>query len=97
LHFLAERPDFCVAPKNGLTIRPRKPRSNFAGLSDDRVARRLIAQVCPLKVEGVSTVDADACHHIGSRAPERGFGTLITIHVEEGNLVVRQDHGLVTC
>src|SRR5438874_1886447 len=56
LPFLAKRPDFCVAPKNGLTIGPGKRRGNLAGVADGRASRRLIAQVRPLKVEGVSAL-----------------------------------------
>src|SRR5262249_29255781 len=95
LHFLTQRPDFCVAPKDGLTIGPGKRRSNPAGVPNDRAGRALITQVGPLKVEGVSVVDANACHHVGSRAPKRGFGALVAINVEEGDLFARQDHGLV--
>src|SRR5262245_45982094 len=71
LHFLAERPDSFVASKDGLTVGPRKRRSHGTGSSDDRAGRGFIMQVGPLKVEGVSAVDADACHRVGSRAPER--------------------------
>src|SRR2546430_13726886 len=97
LHFLAQRLDLCVTSKDGLSIGPRKRWSNVAGVSDDRAGRRLIAQVCPLQVEGVAAVDADACQRVGSWAPERRFRTLVAIDVEEGDFVARQNHGVVTC
>src|SRR5205823_6048136 len=79
LHSLANYLDFCVAPKDGLTIGPGKRRRNLACLSDGRTGRRLIAQVRPLQVEGVSVMDPDAGHRVGSRAPERKFGALVAI------------------
>ena len=97
LHFLAQRLNLGVTSKDGLSIRPGKRWSNGAGVSDDRAGRGLIAQVGPLQVQGVSTVDADARQRLGGRASERRFSTLVAIHVEEGELVACQDHGLVPC
>src|SRR4051794_38735946 len=84
LPLLAQRPDFYVASKDGLTIGPGKWRSRRAGGSDHHAGRRRIAQVGPLKIQGVYTVDADPCQRVGRRAPERRLGTLVAIHVEEG-------------
>jgi hypothetical protein len=37
-----------------------------------------------LQVEGVSVVDPDARQRVGSRTPEREFGPLVAVYVEEG-------------
>src|SRR5437667_8360143 len=92
LRFLAQRPDFCVAPKNGLAIGPRKRWNHLTWFADGRAGGRLIAQVRPLKVEGVSVLDPDAPHHIGSRASERRLGTLVTVDIQEGDFFAREDH-----
>ena len=97
LCFLAKRPDFCVAPKDGFTVGPRKRRSHLAGVADYRASWRFIAQVRPLNVEGVAVLDPDTSHRVGGRAPEGKFGALVAIHIEEGDLFARQDHGLATC
>ena len=57
LHLLANRPDFCVAPKNGVTIGPWKRRSNLAGVADGRAGRRLSRKYahCRLRVSPLWT------------------------------------------
>src|SRR5262249_40527131 len=97
LRFLADYTDFCVAAQDGLTMAPRKRRSNLAGVANYRARRRLIAQVRPLKVEGVAAFDADPSQRVGSGTSERGFRTLVAVHVEEGDLIGCQNHGLATC
>src|SRR4051812_27275559 len=64
LPFLAQRPHSFVASKDGLTVGPRKRRSHGTGAADDRAGRGFLMQVGPLKVEGISAVDADACHRV---------------------------------
>ena len=97
LHRLANCPDFRIALKDSLAIDPRKRRRNFAGVTDDRARGRLIAQVCPLKVERIAILDSESCHFLRGRAPEWRFGTLVAIHVEKRHFFASQNHGLVTC
>src|SRR5947209_1517087 len=77
LHFLTNGSDFCIAPQYGLTIGPGKRRRNLAGISHYWASRRLITQIRPLKIEGVSALDRDARHHVGSRAAEGALRTLV--------------------
>jgi hypothetical protein len=75
LPFLAERPDFGIAAQDGLSIGPGKRRGNLAGVADHRTPRRLVTQVSPLKVEGISVLHADPSHHVGGGPAERRLRT----------------------
>lgn len=74
LRFLANRADFCVAAKDVLATGPRNRQRNLSRLADYWTGRRLIAQIRPLQVQGVSVLDADAPHRVGGRAPKRSLG-----------------------